>query len=178
MDSTESVRADVGASWAQADQAPLSGSSWTTVLFLSLLFGACIILAKRFKAHRRQRHREAAPQHAHPKIVPRTPGDGAPVLHGVRVVELSTYAAAPSAARCMGDLGAEVLKIEDPNGANALSLAGSRLRLSSPPGDPFRYTLLEYEKDRDFGSMFEVCNLSKRSVQLDLNQAIECAAMI
>lgn len=52
----------------------------------------------------------------HPKIASRVPGGGAPVFHGIRVVEISTYAAAPTAARCMAELGAEVIKVEDPKG--------------------------------------------------------------
>ncbi len=43
-----------------------------------------------------------------------TIGQGAPLLHGVRVVELATVIAAPSATRMMVDLGAEVVKIEEP----------------------------------------------------------------
>ena len=37
-------------------------------------------------------------------------------LAGIKVVELSTYVAAPGAARILADLGAEVIKIESPSG--------------------------------------------------------------
>src|SRR4051794_10435233 len=36
------------------------------------------------------------------------------VLKGIKVVELSTYAAAPAAARLLADWGADVIKIEGP----------------------------------------------------------------
>ena len=41
-------------------------------------------------------------------------GNGTPLFHGVRVVELATVVAAPSATRIMADMGAEVVKIEEP----------------------------------------------------------------
>lgn len=37
-------------------------------------------------------------------------------LSGIKVVELSTYVAAPGAARMLADMGAEVIKIESPSG--------------------------------------------------------------
>lgn len=41
-----------------------------------------------------------------------------PPLHGIRVLELGSFVAAPSAGRLLGDLGAEVFKIEPPEGDN------------------------------------------------------------
>ena len=37
-------------------------------------------------------------------------------LHGIRVVELATYVAAPTCARALADWGAEVIKVEAPRG--------------------------------------------------------------
>ena len=71
----------------------------------------------------------------------------------MRVVELATHVAAPSAGRIMGDLGAEVVHVEGPD------------------GDLWRYTLLAFEqqpKPRAFGTPFEITSMSKLSVQLDL----------
>ena len=37
-------------------------------------------------------------------------------LKGIRVVELSIFVAAPVCARLLADMGAEVIKVEHPNG--------------------------------------------------------------
>ncbi|MBQ4116812.1 MAG: CoA transferase, partial [Clostridia bacterium] len=37
-------------------------------------------------------------------------------LEGIKVVDLTTFVAAPVAARMLGDMGAEVIKIEHPKG--------------------------------------------------------------
>ena len=37
-------------------------------------------------------------------------------LSGVRVVELAEWVAAPAAVRCLGEMGAEVIKVENPAG--------------------------------------------------------------
>eukprot|EP01065_Artemidia_motanka_P038536 TRINITY_DN47387_c0_g1_i1.p1 TRINITY_DN47387_c0_g1~~TRINITY_DN47387_c0_g1_i1.p1 ORF type:complete len:783 (+),score=233.24 TRINITY_DN47387_c0_g1_i1:49-2397(+) len=83
------------------------------------------------------------------------PGNGAPVMTGIRVVELATVVAAPSAGRLLAHLGAEVVKVEEPR------------------GDTWRQMLAKYEKGRGntFGSMFEVTNLGKKSVVLDVKAA-------
>ena len=44
-------------------------------------------------------------------------GAGRPALAGVRVVELATVVAAPAAAACLADFGADVVKVEAPAGA-------------------------------------------------------------
>eukprot|EP00906_Rhabdomonas_costata_P011320 RCo016069 len=82
------------------------------------------------------------------------PGNGAPIFHGVRVVELSTMVAAPAATRVMADLGAEVVKVEEPK------------------GDYWRQFFLDFETERDFGSAFEGVNLGKRSIVLNLREPL------
>ncbi len=37
-------------------------------------------------------------------------------LSGVRVVELAEWVAAPAAVRCLGEMGAEIIKVENPAG--------------------------------------------------------------
>jgi crotonobetainyl-CoA:carnitine CoA-transferase CaiB-like acyl-CoA transferase len=70
-------------------------------------------------------------------------------LEGIRVVELASYVSGPYAGMLLGDLGAEVIKIESPNG-----------------GDPFRgWGRVEYSAT--FGSV----NRNKKSVVLDLKSA-------
>lgn len=70
------------------------------------------------------------------------------MLNGLRVVELGTYVAAPAAAAMLAEWGANVIKIE------------------SPEGDPFRRG---YESITDDGLSpgFDLDNRGKRSVVLD-----------
>ncbi|MFS2166435.1 CoA transferase, partial [Variovorax sp. Varisp62] len=69
-----------------------------------------------------------------------------PPLQGIRVVELGNYIAGPGTAMSLGDLGAEMLKIE------------------SMEGDMARHT-------GHFGhAMLRAYNRSKKSIALDLRQ--------
>src|SRR4029077_2550329 len=69
-------------------------------------------------------------------------------LTGVRVVEVGNYMAAPYCAMQLADLGAEVVKVEHPEG-------GDQVRQSAP--------LIDGE-----GSAFMRLNRNKRSIALDL----------
>ena len=69
-------------------------------------------------------------------------------LDGLVVVEIGRYIAAPYAGRLLADLGADVIKVEEPDG-----------------GDPMR----RWEGgDRPYSPQFAAYNRSKRSVVLDL----------
>ncbi len=63
-------------------------------------------------------------------------------LEGVKVIDLATYAAAPIASRILGDMGAEIVKIEARN------------------GDPFR----------GFGLAFSTVNRGNKCIALSLDQ--------
>ncbi len=69
-------------------------------------------------------------------------------LAGVRVLELSRYIAAPVAGKALGEMGADVIKIEDP-----------------ARGDPMRYW---QSGDRPYSPQFAAYNRNKRGVTLDL----------
>jgi formyl-CoA transferase len=71
-----------------------------------------------------------------------------PPLAGIRVVEVGNYMAGPFCATQLADLGAEVIKVEHPDG-------GDQVRQSAP--------LIEGE-----GSAFMRLNRNKRSMALDL----------
>jgi crotonobetainyl-CoA:carnitine CoA-transferase CaiB-like acyl-CoA transferase len=76
-------------------------------------------------------------------------------LSGYRVVELSTFVAAPSCARLLADWGADVIKVE----------AGI--------GDPFRYfggTMMMPNKENE-APAFELYNANKRGAVMDLKSA-------
>lgn len=71
-------------------------------------------------------------------------------LAGVRVLELSRYIAAPVTGKLLGELGADVVKIEDPDG-----------------GDPMRRW---QSGDRPHSPQFAVYNRTKRGIALDLKR--------
>ncbi len=70
-------------------------------------------------------------------------------LAGVRVVELASYVAGPYASMLLGDLGAEIVKIEPP-----------------PNGDPYRGW-----ESGNYSTTFYSVNRNKRSIVLDLRSA-------
>lgn len=74
-------------------------------------------------------------------------------LGGIRVVELATFVAAPSAGAIMADLGADVIKIEPPSGDTYRGL------MRQPKIDGQRV---------DFDAAFAVDNRGKRSLALDV----------
>ncbi|WP_165189058.1 CaiB/BaiF CoA transferase family protein [Caulobacter soli] len=72
------------------------------------------------------------------------------MLRDLRVIELATYIAAPGAAGIMADWGADVIKIE------------------SPDGDPVRGFFDTLGSDQAANPIFELDNRGKRSVVLDI----------
>ena len=84
------------------------------------------------------------------------PADGAPEagpLSGVRVLDLAQGIAGPYAAKWLGSLGADVIKVEPPSGDPA--------RLAGPfPGD---------ESDPEASGLYLYLNTSKRGITLDLD---------
>src|SRR5580658_846969 len=72
------------------------------------------------------------------------------VLSGIRVVEQGTFITGPCAGMMLADLGADVIKVE------------------SPEGDPYR----SYQGD-SYSPHFQAYNRNKRSIALDLKQAAE-----
>lgn len=81
------------------------------------------------------------------------------MLKGVRVVELATVLAAPSATAVLADCGADVIKIESPN------------------GDMWRKEAMRLTPNEPHGPMFDNTNRGKRSVVLDLKQETDLALL-
>lgn len=79
-------------------------------------------------------------------------------LEGVRVIDMATVLAAPAAARYLADFGADVVKVEAPDGDGVRSL-GWR-----DPRDGETY-------------MWKVFNRNKRAIVLDLKTSEDLAAM-
>ena len=72
------------------------------------------------------------------------------VLSGIRVVEQGTFITGPCAGMMLADLGADVIKVE------------------SPEGDPYR----SYQGDH-YSPHFQAYNRNKRSIAFDLKQSAE-----
>jgi crotonobetainyl-CoA:carnitine CoA-transferase CaiB-like acyl-CoA transferase len=79
-------------------------------------------------------------------------------LEGIRIVECAGYLSAPSAGYMLGDLGAEVIKIED------------RVK-----GDPVRGMETTFGRGMILPDgtniLFETANRNKKSMTLDLKKA-------
>ena len=76
-------------------------------------------------------------------------------LEGIRVVEVASYVAAPAAGALLGDLGAEVIKVEIPG------------------GEVYRHSLprrLGYKSKFPEAPQFQMDNRGKRSLALDMNR--------
>jgi crotonobetainyl-CoA:carnitine CoA-transferase CaiB-like acyl-CoA transferase len=70
-------------------------------------------------------------------------------LHGVTIIDLTSFIFGPYATQTLGDLGAEVIKVE------------------APGGDKQRFGLKQHQS-KNMGSTFMMLNRNKRSVTLDL----------
>ena len=75
-----------------------------------------------------------------------------PPLAGLKVVELARVLAGPWAGQLLGDLGADVIKVE--------SLAGDETRAWAPPS-------VAYADGGSDSAYFHSCNRGKRSVAVD-----------
>ncbi len=80
-------------------------------------------------------------------------------LEGIRVAEMTSVVLGPYACQTLGDLGAEVIKIE-------------------PPGGDTNRRLGPHRNRPDLASLFIGCNRNKRSVALDLKTADGLAAAL
>ncbi|MBO5653205.1 MAG: CoA transferase [Clostridia bacterium] len=72
-------------------------------------------------------------------------------LTGIKIVELSNYVAAPSSARLLADLGAEVIKIEA-HGGDAWRRVGNSVTRRGDEENP----------------IFDILNMGKQSICLNI----------
>src|SRR5689334_11604846 len=105
-------------------------------------------------AHRR-RHARRARQEYHP---PCQPSPMIPLLKGLRILDLTSVILGPYATQILGDLGAEIIKIEPPE--------GDSMRPVAPQAAP------------GLSAIFANCNRNKRSVMLDLKTEAGKAALM
>ncbi|MFE5703461.1 CaiB/BaiF CoA transferase family protein [Rhodococcus koreensis] len=88
-------------------------------------------------------------------VRPVTPNAGP--LAGVRILDLTTVVMGPSATRILADLGADVIKVESPN--------GDTMRWIGPDRSP------------GMGPLYLQSNHNKRSIRLDLKTEEDLAAL-
>jgi crotonobetainyl-CoA:carnitine CoA-transferase CaiB-like acyl-CoA transferase len=86
-------------------------------------------------------------------------------LKGIRILDLSRVLAGPSCTQLLGDLGADVLKVERPG-------VGDETRTWGPP-----YLKDASGRDTTESAYYLCCNRNKRSVTIDMGQR-EGAALI
>ena len=99
-----------------------------------------------------QMNRLSAPGYDHEDLGPEEVM--AKVLEGVRVLEMGTFITGPAAGMLLGDLGADVVKIEHPE------------------GDPFRAY-----KGELYSPHFQTYNRNKRSIRLNTKEADDLRAL-
>jgi crotonobetainyl-CoA:carnitine CoA-transferase CaiB-like acyl-CoA transferase len=81
-----------------------------------------------------------------------------PPLHGVRVIELARILAGPWAGQLLADLGADVIKVESPDG-------GDDTRKWGPP------FVTGKEGENLSAAYYHACNRGKRSIAIDFSTA-------
>ncbi|AMS41691.1 CaiB/BaiF CoA-transferase family protein [Aminobacter sp. NyZ550] len=79
-----------------------------------------------------------------------------PPLHGIRVIELARILAGPWAGQLLADLGADVIKVENPDG-------GDDTRKWGPP------FVTSHDGENLSAAYYHSCNRGKRSIALDFS---------
>jgi len=79
-----------------------------------------------------------------------------PPLHGIRVIELARILAGPWAGQLLADLGADVIKVESPNG-------GDDTRKWGPP------FVEGHDGENLSAAYYHACNRGKRSIAIDFS---------
>ncbi len=82
--------------------------------------------------------------------------NGSPPLSGIRVIELARILAGPWAGQLLADLGADVIKVENPDG-------GDDTRKWGPP------FVMSHDGENLSAAYYHACNRGKRSVAIDFS---------
>jgi len=92
-----------------------------------------------------------------PQLHPANDADSGPIAAGLRVIDMASIVAGPVVSRCLADWGAEVIKVEAPE--------GDLIRGMPPVGQD------QKPLPRDVNATFEYYNLGKAGIQLDISKA-------
>jgi len=84
-------------------------------------------------------------------------------LHGIRVLDFSRILAGPSCTQLLGDLGADIIKVERPG-------QGDDTRSWGPP-----FVRDKTGQDTNESAYYLSCNRNKRSIALDISQPKDVA---
>jgi alpha-methylacyl-CoA racemase len=102
-------------------------------------------------------------------------GHTGPPLHGVRVLDLTRLLPGAYATLLLADLGADVIKVEDPRGGDGMRRLPARL---PPPRDALRRPgKPSRSSEPDAVSFFDLLNRNKRSITLDLRSPDAAAVL-
>jgi alpha-methylacyl-CoA racemase len=102
-------------------------------------------------------------------------GHTGPPLHGVRVLDLTRLLPGAYATLLLADLGADVIKVEDPRGGDGMRRLAARL---PPPRDALRRPgKPSRSSEPDAVSFFDLLNRNKRSITLDLRSPDAAAVL-
>lgn len=96
-------------------------------------------------------------------------GDGLTVggpLEGIRVLDLGTRISAPFCAGLLGEMGAEVIKVEDPKGGDFMRTIGPFARSEGRPGSG----AADGDAEADYSLYWAVEGRGRKGVTLDLRQ--------
>ena len=130
------------------------------ILVLKVILGCCCNSRSIQKKKEQRQQAFEDLQTRHPLFPSVPPGSGAAILTGVRVLELATVVAGPSAGRLLADHGCEVIRVE------------------SKKGDMWRNYLKILERTRKtFTTTFEHTSFNKSCVVLDLKSKADLLKM-
>ena len=128
-------------------------SSFVSFWLLLILAAIAFVAKKKLLPSRNAMLAREDEEKARP-LLDTTFGRGKPVLSGIRVLELANTVAVPICARILGELGAEVFKIEQKD--------GEMLR---------KFVKILQGPERRHSVAFDAVNINKASVVLDVKTA-------
>jgi crotonobetainyl-CoA:carnitine CoA-transferase CaiB-like acyl-CoA transferase len=130
-----------------------------------LLLLLVALIGWRFRRPNKHQPAPLAPQRERWTAPAIKPGNGAPIMTGIRVVELANTVAAPNAAKLLGELGAEVRLLSERPGVT--HVRAQVFKCEPPAGDEYRKFYSLIQRGRPQSVCFDWVNANKSSVVVD-----------